>query len=149
MPTLVLLRHSRTEPHRLDDRTRELTERGRADAAAVRQWLADRDLHPDRAVVSTSTRTQQTWEIAGDLEPVLDERVYDASTGDLRDVIAETPEGVQCLVVVGHNPGINELAWQLERSVGEMRTSAVAVFDVTDWDLSEAVLRELAAPRGG
>ena len=149
MPVLILLRHSKTEPHRNDDRTRELTERGRADAAAVRRWLADHDLHPDRAVVSTSTRTQQTWQIAGDLPPVLDERVYDASTSDLRDVIAETPDGVACLVVVGHNPGVNELAWQLERSVGEMRTSAVAVFDVADWELTDAVLRELAAPRAG
>lgn len=149
MPVLILLRHSKTEPHRPDDRSRALTERGRADAAAVRRWLADRDLVPDRAVVSPATRTRQTWAVVGDLEPVLDERVYDASTGDLRDVIAQTPEGVACLVVVGHNPGVNELAWQLERSVGEMRTSAVAVFDVADWELTDAVLRELAAPRAG
>ena len=149
MPTLILLRHSKAEPHRLDDHARELSERGRSDARAVRRWVAERDLRPDRAVVSTATRTRQTWELAGDLEPVLDDRVYEASTDALREVIAETPGEVDCLVVVGHNPGINELAWELERSVGEMPTSAVAVFDVADWELTDAVLRELAAPRAG
>ena len=158
MATLVLLRHAKAEPHRADDHSRRLSDRGRADAAAVRGWLLDRGLTPDRVVVSTSARTRETWQLAqvAGAEPVYDDRVYDASTADLREVIGETPADVTTLVVVGHNPGIERLAWELDdgqdaRDVTDrgLPTSAVAVFDVPAWDhLEGAALREVAAPRG-
>jgi phosphohistidine phosphatase SixA len=70
-------------------------------------------------------------------------------------VIGETAAAVSTLVVVGHNPGIERLAWELDdgqdaRELTDrgLPTSAVAVFEVPGWDLERAVLREVATPRG-
>ena len=142
MRTLVLLRHSKTEPHRSDDHSRRLTSRGRDDAAEVRRWLSKQDIVPDRVVVSTSARTRETWELAsvGHAVPEYDDRVYEASVTDLREVVEETSPDVATLVVVGHNPSIEQLAWALdetdearERTDRGMRTSGIAVFELTDW----------------
>lgn len=155
MPTLVLLRHAKAEAQRADDHGRALSERGRVDATAVRDWLTGQGLVPDRAVASTSRRTRETWELIGSCPVVFDARVYEASAEDLREVIAETGSEVGVLVVVGHNPGIERLAWELDDSDGAraqtdrgLPTSAVAVFEVPDWELEGARLTALAAPRG-
>lgn len=157
MATLVLLRHAKAEPLSTSDAARRLAPRGLADAGAVRDWWCERGLAPDRVVVSTAARTRQTWELAGvgDAAPEYDERVYEAAVEDLREVIAETGPDVQVLVVVGHNPGIERLAWELDDSPEAraqtdpgMPTSGLAVFEVAGWDLTGAQLVELAAPRG-
>jgi phosphohistidine phosphatase len=142
MPILVLLRHSKTEPHRSDDHSRRLTTRGRDDATQVRRWLSDQGVLPDRVVISTSVRTRETWELAsvGDVTPEYDDRVYEASLSDLREVVGETSPDVATLVLVGHNPSIEQLAWALDESDAAraltdrgMRTSGVAVFELNDW----------------
>ncbi len=155
MPTLILVRHAKAEPQHADDHARTLTERGRADAAAVRDWLTDQGFVVDRAVVSTARRTRETWDLAGTWPAVYDDRVYEASTADLREVIAETGADVGVLVVVGHNPGIERLAWELDAGARAraqtdrgLPTSSVVVFDVPDWELEGARLRALAVPRG-
>jgi phosphohistidine phosphatase len=142
MRTLVLLRHSKTEPHRSDDHSRRLTSRGRDDAAQVRRWLSVEDLVPDRVVVSTSARTRETWELAsvGHAVPEYDDRVYEASVSDLLEVVEQTSPDVTTLVIVGHNPSIEQLAWALddsdearERTDRGMSTSGVAVFELGAW----------------
>jgi phosphohistidine phosphatase len=142
MRTLLLLRHSKTEPHRSDDHSRRLTARGRDDAAEVRRWLGEQGLVPDRVVVSTSARTRETWELAsvGHAVPEYDDRVYEASVADLREVVEETSDDVATLVIVGHNPSMEQLAWALddsdaarERTDRGMRTSGVAVFALSAW----------------
>src|SRR5690242_19331477 len=112
VPRLILLRHAKAEPHRADDHSRVLAERGRADASAVRPLIAE--LAPSLAVVSTSARTRETWELAdpGGVPAVFDERVYEASVADLREVLGELT--VESAVLVGHNPSIERLAWELE-----------------------------------
>ncbi|MFN2537249.1 MAG: histidine phosphatase family protein [Mycobacteriales bacterium] len=139
MPRLILLRHAKAEPQRVDDHARVLSERGRADASALRPVLAS--LKPVLAVVSTSARTRETWELAdpGDVHAVFDPRVYEASEQDLREVLAELT--VESAVLVGHNPSVERLAWELEANDdtnGGMRTCGVAVFEVADWSLAEA-----------
>lgn len=149
MPTLVLIRHSKAEAHRDDDHSRELSPKGRADAARLREWLTAQGSSPDRVVVSTATRTRQTWECCsvGAVPPEYDARVYEAYVDDLREVIAETDPSVRTLVLVGHNPGVEQLAWALDESDSArdrtntgMRTSGVAVFEVSGWDLQSARL---------
>lgn len=139
MPRLILLRHAKAEPHREDDRARVLAERGRADALAVRPVLEE--LAPDLAVVSTSARTRETWELAnpGEVPVVYDERVYAASVADLREVLGERTE--DSVVLVGHNPSIERLAWELEANDATnrgMRTCGLGVFEVEAWDLAGA-----------
>jgi phosphohistidine phosphatase len=149
MRTLVLLRHSKAEPQRDDDHSRRLASRGREDAADVRRWLSDQGVAPDRVVVSTSARTRETWELAGvgSASPEYDERVYEASVRDLREVIEETPDSVATLALVGHNPAIEQLAWELDdsdqardRTNRGMRTSGVAVFELADWSQQHGTL---------
>jgi phosphohistidine phosphatase len=157
MPTLVLLRHAKAEPHHPDDHARVLAARGRTDAAAAREWLRSKGIIPERVVVSTASRTRETWELAsvGNVKPIFDGRVYEASAEDLVEVLRETPEGTGTVVLVGHNPGIELLAWQLDdaeeardQTNRGLPTAAIAVFEVDGWsDLAHGRLTELAAPR--
>jgi phosphohistidine phosphatase len=142
MRTLVLLRHSKTEPARPDDHSRRLTHRGRDDATEVRRWLTGQGIVPDRVVVSTAARTRETWELAGvgTAKPEYDERLYEASVDDLREVVEETGPDVATLLLVGHNPGIERFARELddtdlarERTERGMRTSGIAVFSLDSW----------------
>jgi phosphohistidine phosphatase len=153
MPTLVLLRHAKTEPQGTDDsrsdHSRRLTPQGRADAELVRRWLADQGLVPGRVVVSTAVRARETWELAsvGDVPAEHDERLYEATPADLREVVAETGADVTTLVLVGHNPTFERLAWELddsdsarERTNSGMGTCGVAVFELDDWDAEDGRL---------
>jgi phosphohistidine phosphatase len=149
MPTLVLLRHAHTEPQSTDDHGRRLTERGRNDAAEVRRWLQAQGIRPHRVVVSTAARARETWELAsvGDVEPEHDARVYEASVAGLRHVVAETPADVGTLVLVGHNPSVERLAWELddgpaarERTDRGLRTSGIAVFELDGWGAAHGTL---------
>ena len=158
MPTLVLFRHAKAEAHREDDHSRQLASRGRADAVAAREWLTQQGIAPDRVVVSTAMRARQTWECGavGQVPPVYDGRVYEATAADLLEVLRETPAGTGTVVLVGHNPGVEHLAWELDdsdtardRTNGGLATCGLAVFEVTGWaGLSAGVLREVAVPRG-
>ena len=158
MRTLVLIRHAKAGPAQVDDHSRELSARGRSDAAGIRTWLSARAIVPGRVVVSTATRTRQTWELAspGGVAPEYDDRVYEAGTSALLEVIEQTPDDVEVLVVVGHNPGIERLAAELDDSPGArdrtnagLPTSAVVVFELATWtEPTHAVLKELVVPRG-
>jgi phosphohistidine phosphatase len=139
VPRLILLRHAKAEAPRSDDHSRVLAARGREEAAAARNTLAA--LAPEVAVVSTAARARETWQLAdpGGVEVVLEDRVYEASVADLREVLAE--QSADCVVLVGHNPSIERLAWELEDNDDTnrgMRTCGIAVFEVADWTLAGA-----------
>lgn len=118
---LVLLRHAKAaaEDAGVDDRARPLAPRGEADAPAAGRWLREHALLPDLVVCSPALRARRTWEraaaaAAGEACPVrVDQRVYEASVRVLADVVRETPDEVDTLVLVGHNPGIQGLAVHL------------------------------------
>ncbi len=142
MRTLVLIRHARAELERQDDHSRRLSPSGREDAARVRRWLSEQGLLPDRVMVSTAWRTRETWELCGvgHATPENDDRLYEASTEDVREVVGETPPDVAVLVVVGHNPALERLAWEFDdsdeaRDVTNrgMSAAGVAVFELTSW----------------
>jgi phosphohistidine phosphatase len=160
---LVLIRHAKAGEGAVD-RDRPLADRGVAEAPALGRWLADRGIVPDRVVVSPARRARQTWELAAaeldaSTEPELDGRVYDNTVEDLLEVVRQTPAEVTTLAVVGHNPGIQDLAIALDDGRGDdtartelatkYRTSGVAVFTVSDpWtEVRSATLISFAAPR--
>jgi phosphohistidine phosphatase len=160
---LVLIRHAKSGEGAVD-RDRPLADRGLAEAPAVGRWLADRGIVPDRVVVSPARRARQTWELAAaeldaSAEPVLDGRAYDNTVEDLLDILRQTPAEVTTLVIIGHNPGIQNLAIALDDGRGDgaartelatkYATSGVAVFDVGDpWtELRSATLINFATPR--
>jgi phosphohistidine phosphatase len=150
MRRLLLLRHAKTEragPGERD-RDRRLTERGRRDAPIIGAYMARHRLIPDLVLVSPATRTLETWElVAAALNKaprlVKDERIYNAGTGTLAELIRETDDA-RTLLMVGHNPGMHDLARQLvgsgdveaRESLNEkLPTSGLVVIDLAfdDW----------------
>ncbi|MEU7177635.1 SixA phosphatase family protein [Streptomyces celluloflavus] len=112
---IVLLRHAKAEWSQDSDHERPLADRGRMDAPAAGRRLAGTGITPDLTLCSTAARTRETWKLFVSELPqrpktVYDERLYEASLGELLALLNETAEDVQDLLVVGHNPGMHALA---------------------------------------
>ncbi|MEV5970584.1 histidine phosphatase family protein [Streptomyces sp. NPDC051921] len=112
---IVLLRHAKADWPQTSDHERPLAERGRTDAPVAGRRLADTGIAFDLALCSTAVRTRETWKLAVQELPerprtVYEERIYEASPGELIAVINETPEDVRDLLLIGHNPGMHGLA---------------------------------------
>ena len=135
---LLLIRHAKTEQG-FPDEVRQLTDQGRADAAAIGRWLGANDAVPDAVVVSPARRARQTWQIAAealtsDIPSTVDDRIYDNSVDNLLAIAREADESVTTLAIVGHNPSIEQFAARYGGSVG-VSTGSVVVFDVAgSWD---------------
>lgn len=117
MKTLLLLRHGKSswDDTSLADFDRPLARRGVKAAKRMGREMARRGWLPQRAVVSSAVRTRETWHLVAAELPVAAEfeanpRLYDATSTQLLDVIQQTTETVRTLVVVGHNPGLEDLA---------------------------------------
>ncbi len=122
--SLLLLRHAKatiTDPGPnadQHDHARDLAERGRHDASAMGRILRRLALHPDLALVSSARRTVRTWELLGrfdDPQPTLtiSDQLYLAEPFDLLAILRRTPDTVGTLMLIGHNPGMHQLALQL------------------------------------
>ncbi|WP_405878868.1 histidine phosphatase family protein [Streptomyces sp. NBC_01136] len=112
---IVLFRHAKAEWSQVSDHERPLADRGRKDAAVAGRKLADTGIPFDLALCSTAVRTRDTWKLAVHELPhrpktVYEERLYEASPGELIAVLNETPDDAQNVVLIGHNPGIRGLA---------------------------------------
>lgn len=119
MKTLILLRHAKsswTDEH-LVDHQRPLAPRGRRAAPAVAARLREIGVLPDHVVSSTSVRTRETIGLASEHldNPSTDfeEEVYLAGPGRLLEVVRDVDDTVDTLMLVGHNPGMHELALAL------------------------------------
>ena len=114
MRELILLRHAHAEPAApgQDDIDRPLSLQGQAEAEAAGRWLADQGLVPDRVLCSPARRTRETLEqvmqITGFVEQRQEPRIYEATPGTLMDVADEHRECGR-LMLVGHNPGLEQL----------------------------------------
>jgi phosphohistidine phosphatase len=144
MRRLFLIRHAKAELSvGRDDYARKLTERGRADARRVAKALAARRFLPDVLIHSGAARAKQTAEIfaaewRNKVELELDTRLYDASLTTLLDRARALADAHKRVALVGHNPGLGELATTLTGSGAEPEghrlaakypTGAVAVLD--------------------
>lgn len=144
--TLVLVRHAKSDwSVDADDRHRPLAPRGRKQAPAIGEWLADEGLVPDHVLVSPATRAAQTWELVskamaskGRGRPeavVLDEAAYTFSGDVLFERVRRLPSGARTVVLVGHNPALEELVELVTGGAAWLRTSCVAVIEVPGaWD---------------
>jgi phosphohistidine phosphatase len=155
MRRLMLLRHAKTENDAPGgrDQDRRLDERGRLDAAEIGGWIAAHPPFPDLALVSPALRSQQTWDIAvGAMKHAAPQpkvelvaELYGADPSMLLQVIhGAAAQDPRRLLLVGHNPGLHELAFALTGSgstaarnalADNLPTSGLAVldFDVGDW----------------
>lgn len=164
---LVVLRHAKSAwPGGVDDHRRPLAPRGLRDAPAAGRALAAGSL-PDLALCSTAVRARRTWELVSaewaTPPPVrYDRRLYAADVADLLEVVHEVPADVRTLLLVGHNPGLEELVRALaadglddtlDRVREKFPTSAIAVLTWrgTDWPAltpGVALLTSFTVPRG-
>jgi phosphohistidine phosphatase len=155
MRRLMLLRHAKTEHNAPSgrDRDRRLDERGRRDAAEIGGWIARHPPFPDSVLVSPATRAHQTWDVAWQAmkdfcpEPQVElvPELYGAGMSQLLQTIREASAAdPRRLMLVGHNPGMHELALALVGSgdaagrkalTDNLPTSGLAVFGfaVDDW----------------
>lgn len=139
--TLILLRHAKSDwSGHEGDHDRPLAKRGRRQAPEAGRWLAANVASIDLAIVSTANRARSTWDLASDEldEPPqtrLDDDAYAASAADLLHMVRSLDEALNTVVLVGHNPGIEELAEVLTAERVPMPTSALAVIELTStWD---------------
>jgi len=152
MRRLLLLRHAKAERSQPGgrDHDRILSKRGRNDAGAVGAYLLRHKFVPDRALVSTSARTRETWTLVAAAfskapKAEFDGRIYEASPEAILNSIRETGIAGKTLIVVGHNPGMQQLAAMLiasgdvdarQRLLEDYPTSALALisFASESWD---------------
>lgn len=151
MRRLLLFRHAKAEPSKPgeEDRARALIERGRKDAAKIGAYMATHALRPDRVLVSPAKRAQESWKYAAAaLRPapaaMLAEKLYDATPHAILAAIKDTPASAHILMVVGHNPGLQELVLMLiasgdidtrEQLREKLPTSGLVIIDFAfdDW----------------
>jgi len=165
---LVVLRHAKSAwPDDVGDHERPLAPRGRRDAPAAGRALADIDCLPDLALCSTAVRARQTWELTagqwGTPPPVRhDPRLYGADVPELLEAVREVSAHTKTLLLVGHNPGLEELVLtladdSLDDALDDVRTKfptsaiAVLVWHGDDWgslDPGTALLTDMIVPRG-
>jgi phosphohistidine phosphatase len=148
---LHLVRHAKSswDDESLDDIDRPLSDRGRRDAGLVAAELSRLGVSPALVVCSPARRTTETLAA---LAPCVS-AVYGANDSELLDVVRGTADGVASLMLIGHNPGMHDLALRL---VGEPHdnfpTCAVASIELDDgWSTAgpaNARLVRLLRPRG-
>lgn len=160
---IIVMRHAKTEQVGVSDRLRELTRRGRADAHAAGAWLRESGLLPDIVLTSPATRARDTAEIvAGELgglpEVVVAPDLYGADPDDVLAQLAGLEPGTRSAMVVGHNPTMSELAFDLlaERPPGwlsGLTTSGIVVVEFpeawADCRLHSATARARYVPASG
>lgn len=165
---LVVLRHAKSAwPIGVADHERPLAPRGRRDAPAAGRALAESDCLPDLALCSTAVRARQTWELAarqwGTPPPVrFDRRLYGAEVPELLAALHEVPDHIGTLLLIGHNPGLEELVLELagdslDDALDDVRTkfptsaTAVLAWHGDSWDAlapGTALLTGMTVPRG-
>ena len=161
MRRLMLWRHAKTETDAPSgqDHDRRLDERGRRDAAEMGSWIGRHPPFPDLVLVSTAVRAQQTWDlawlamkdrIAAPRVEHLDE-LYGAEPTQLLKIVrlaeAQAPKQI---MLVGHNPGMHELAMMLAGSGDKparkaiednLPTAGLAILDFAIDEWSEVAFR--------
>jgi phosphohistidine phosphatase len=142
---LILLRHAKSDWPDVPDRDRPLAKRGRRDAPVIGRWLRDHGYLPDTVICSAARRTRQTWdliapELGGAPQVTFEPRAYAASAQTLLYLVRELPAACHAALLIGHNPGVADLATALTQPPGadvaplRFPTAAVAVLEFSgDW----------------
>lgn len=163
--TLILMRHAKSDwpEDGRRDFDRPLARRGGKDAPRMGKWLRRNGLVPDKLVSSPAIRAHETAKyVAGKLRIpakriVLDERIYEGSLRQLQEVLGAHGADSATLLLVGHNPGLEELLLHLAAAApprdtrGKLMTAgAVAVLEFDGAICARArsaTLRQLVRPR--
>ena len=137
MKTLFLLRHAKAENAApgLTDLNRALNSRGRNEAQAIGTFLKKQNIKFDRVLCSPAVRARETTELvlqSAELAANVryDQRIYEAGPRRLLEVISEIEEDLSVVLLVGHNPGMEELLQLLTGSLEQLATGTLAKIDL-------------------
>lgn len=131
MKSLTLFRHAKTEADAESGRDfdRRLTERGRDDAVRMGEEIGELGLGFDLILSSPAARSAETAELAG-LASRFDQRIYDASAGDLLAIVQDMDDAIGRAMLIGHNPGFERLASRLAGQELEMPTGSLVEIEL-------------------
>lgn len=150
--TLYILRHAKAEigsPNQ-EDKSRKLVERGEHAAQIVGAYLFRQGIKPNKIICSDAQRTRQTW---AQIESIYTSpqnidyasKLYLASASEMLSLLTPLPDAVSSVMMIGHNPGVHQLALKLAKKGDEdlidtmnlkFPTCALAVIALGDiaWD---------------
>ena len=143
MRLLLVLRHAKSswDDSSLDDHERPLNRRGRRDAPRMGDLVREQQLVPDLIVSSDAERARLTAEAVAEAAGyrqrlVMDPRLYLASAGELIAVLQALPSDARTVMIVGHNPGLEELVSRLTGAQHDLPTGALAAIQlpVASWN---------------
>jgi len=143
MKTLLLLRHAKSDwgDSSLRDFDRPLADRGERDAPRIGKALRKSGVTPDVIIASPAARAKATVQAAMkaakiELNVTFDKAIYGASSSELMKLIRRLPDAANCALLVGHNPGFEDLVGRLTGSQERMPTAALACieFQIEHWD---------------
>lgn len=148
MKTLLILRHGKSswDDPSLEDFDRPLNERGVNDSELIGKYARKKKVSPDLVLSSPATRAKHTTELfiaSARLKnaPVYDERLYEASARRLLTIISALDDANNSVILVGHNPGFEDLC---ERLTGEARKVSTASLTCIGLRIDK-----WSAPKGG
>jgi phosphohistidine phosphatase len=142
MRILYLLRHAKSSWNdaTLRDFDRPLKKRGREAAARIGQRIAAENLSDPLVICSPAVRTRETAQLVLEsaklqIEPNFDKRIYEASLRELVQIVTEIADDAEVAIMIGHNPGFEELLSFLTAEHRRMPTCALAkiVFGDVSW----------------
>jgi phosphohistidine phosphatase len=148
---LILLRHAKSAwPEGVADEERPLSDRGRKAAPIIGAYMAREKLIPDLALISPARRAQETWQLVREILPdgIADREavgIYEVPADTILAAIQTVKPGIRTLLMVGHNPGMEDLASLLAtegdvdamaRMTEKFPTAGLAVidFDLEGWN---------------
>jgi phosphohistidine phosphatase len=133
MKTLFLLRHAKSSKGdaSLKDFDRPLNETGKDDAKLIGRLINEKRISPDLVLSSPAKRARATAELvlkaAGmKVEPGFDERIYEASVRKLLEIVSQVEATAGSVMLVGHNPGFEELCEALTGKATHLPTASLA-----------------------
>lgn len=142
MKTLYLLRHAKSswKDKTLADIERPLNRRGRKASESLGDFLRKQKIVPDLVLSSSAVRARQTAEIVLETARVstelrFDERIYEAGSNRLLAVVRQIEKSKQAVLLVGHNPGLEEFLNLLTGDAEIMPTGTISkvVLKGSDW----------------
>ena len=142
MKTLLLLRHAKSSWNdpTLDDHERPLNGRGHRDAPRMGELVRECGLMPDVVISSDAVRARFTAEAMAEAahyagEILLDQRLYTAGPDDILSLLRRMRQNAETVMIVGHNPGLEELVEQLTGARQDLPTAALAqiVLPIDRW----------------
>ncbi len=159
---LYLLRHAKSDwsDPAQDDHDRVLNERGRKAAQRLARYIRDEKIHPDLVLCSTAARTRETLSYLQKAVPRstkirFEDDLYLAEPDGILALVRATPVAYVSLMVIGHNPGLQQLTTELaDRAfVDKFPTGALAelAFKSTEWakiGTDRGSLLRYVTPRG-